>query len=494
MSNFSKAACMLLLAAGIVSCNNDFQEIESVAKVKTVFQSGFESQTFQNSIAKTQLGADGHTIYFSGDESIQVLSSKSESPCIFLNTSGKVSTSCDFIGEIEEADQYYAAYPSSSVKAWNGQSVTMQLIGSQSAVLGGFDPNAHLYVAKTGGDQKYFQFKNVCAYLKITTTQNLRSLTFSAESGKKLVGEVKVDTGDPTVIDLQGQGSNVISLLPFGSDFIAPGTYYLSVLPCTLSSLTVTAVGENSKSVSKTCVAQILFERAKIANFGTVTFNFEETAQEEEVDYKNGEWFDGTITTYNKSGDYPWPISQYCGIESGYYKCAPAYSEPAIGNFLFGTCYEIQYGDKTIKVIADDICPDVNTTFIDLEADGFTALTGLTTGNPAVKIREIPYITNENLKLVVKPGSNPYFLGCWVFNGRYPVSNIEISWDGGKSYRSMRADNQHNEFWDFQTVGSTLFEGDVTFRITDKYGHQVIGVVSNFTDGSVNDLGANFEY
>ena len=141
------------------------------------------------------------------------------------------------------------------------------------------------------------------------------------------------------------------------------------------------------------------------------------------------EWKDGWITYYGQPDSYekyPYPLPE---MEKGYYNVAVGvYFFPG---YILGSAYEIKYGDKTIRVIGKDICPDGDNSWFDNTPEGFEYLTGNKgLGKVNVKWREIPYYTDKNIVLKVKSGSNNWFLGAYIFNGRYGVAKVEISKDG----------------------------------------------------------------
>ncbi len=197
---------------------------------------------------------------------------------------------------------------------------------------------------------------------------------------------------------------------------------------------------------------------------------------------------DGYITTYDKSGDYPWPLPK---MADGYYNTAPAVC--FLKDFLLGTAYELHYGDNVINVIAKDLCPDEGTTWFDLERDGWNKLTSNhSPDHLPITWREIPYNTDKNIEIRVKSGSNAWFLGVFVFNGRYAVKKLEVSKDGKQFYEMTPY--EYNAFWELQCPFDK-YDTPLTFRITDKYNHTVtsksLKINPDGTDGY--DTGVNFE-
>ncbi len=203
-------------------------------------------------------------------------------------------------------------------------------------------------------------------------------------------------------------------------------------------------------------------------------------------------WKDGYITFYGQPSNndsYPWPLPE---MEKGYYNVAPGVH--FFPNYILGSAYEIQYGNKTIRVIGKDICPDGDNSWFDNTPEAFEYLTGnKALGKVNVKWRETPYYTNKNVVVKIKNGSNNWFLGLFVFNGRYGVSKVEVSADG-KTFHAMKPFT-YNAFWELQCPFDQ-YNKDLTIRLTDRYGHVVTGQMkmTGVKDGTAFDMGKNFEY
>ncbi|MCQ2253178.1 MAG: hypothetical protein MJZ61_06995 [Bacteroidales bacterium] len=204
------------------------------------------------------------------------------------------------------------------------------------------------------------------------------------------------------------------------------------------------------------------------------------------------EWKDGYITYYGQPADnnsFPWPLPE---MEKGYYNVAPGVH--FFPNYILGSAYEIKYGNKTIKVIGKDICPDGDNSWFDNTPEAFEYLTGnKALGKVNVKWREIPYYTDKNIVAKIKNGSNNWFLGLFIFNGRYGVKKVEISKDGKKFYEMTPF--KYNAFWELQCPFGE-FNCNLTIRVTDRYDHVVTGVMkmTGVSDGKSYDLGKNFDY
>lgn len=204
------------------------------------------------------------------------------------------------------------------------------------------------------------------------------------------------------------------------------------------------------------------------------------------------DWKDGYITFYGQPADnnsFPWPLPE---MEKGYYNVAPGVH--FFPNYILGSAYEIKYGNKTIKVIGKDICPDGDNSWFDNTPEAFEYLTGnKALGKVNVKWREIPYYTDKNIVAKIKNGSNNWFLGLFIFNGRYGVKKVEISKDGKKFYEMTPF--KYNAFWELQCPFGE-YNCNLTIRITDRYNHVITGTMkmTGVSDGKSYDLGKNFDY
>lgn len=150
--------------------------------------------------------------------------------------------SATFSGEAATADMYYAVYPYSDAVRFEASTETFiaSIPTTQTASLdNGFMNGAYVAVAKADcASGESLMFKNVCGYIKVTVSEaNVKKVVLKSASGSKLLTgkiKVKVTDGDPetTVYD----GSTLVYLVPAGgSDYIAPGTYYIAVAPQNLN-------------------------------------------------------------------------------------------------------------------------------------------------------------------------------------------------------------------------------------------------------------------
>ena len=140
------------------------------------------------------------------------------------------------------------------------------LPAAQTATAGSADPNAMLMIG-TSTDATTLEFKNVCAYVKVTPSFACSSIVLRSNSTESLAGTMTVglDTdGNPTTTVTNG--TNMVTL---SGTIAANSTYYIAVRPETLANgFTIyfkTADGRYMKSTSKT----VTLTRSKVLNLGS---------------------------------------------------------------------------------------------------------------------------------------------------------------------------------------------------------------------------------
>ena len=193
------AAMVLLLA---VSCKKENKE-EAAGETKAItFTAGISQGN-----GKTYL--NDHTLLWSDGDKIKI------NDGIFTLTEGKGTNKGVFEGEAEEADVYYAVYPSSSTLSGNTATITLPAV--QTYVNGSFDKDIAPMVAMTD-DSKSFTFTNVCGLLRLNVNKIGKSVKkvvlTSVNPDECLAGEgIVAITGNETdKFVLTSSGSNSITV------------------------------------------------------------------------------------------------------------------------------------------------------------------------------------------------------------------------------------------------------------------------------------------
>ena len=141
-------------------------------------------------------------------------------------------TNAYFVAVAEASKTYYAVYPSSVPHRFDtgehGVSMSVTIPQEQDGSL----LSASISVASTTGKDACLDFRNICGLLKFSTTsQNIKSVTFSGASGEDLVGTVSVsgfdpETGEPVFGDITKPGKEA-KLNVEGRK----GVFYVALLP-----------------------------------------------------------------------------------------------------------------------------------------------------------------------------------------------------------------------------------------------------------------------
>lgn len=150
-------------------------------------------------------------------------------------------------------------------------------------------------------------------------------------------------------------------------------------------------------------------------------------------------------------------------------------------------------------MLVTDLCPNAGNShwtsrpdyYFDLGRNAFAALGDTKDGSLDVSIKKIAYQTEKNIKFQVKDGVNPWWLAGRFYNMRYPLAKVEYL-NGGVSKEMGRLSGNENNWWVVE--GSGLLS-NVTFRLTDVYGHTVqTGRISSLSASTYYDVGTNFPY
>lgn len=156
--------------------------------------------------------------------------------------------------------------------ALDGSSIKNVVIPAEQTVATGqtVDPQAVVMVAK-GDDKDALEFKNVCAYVKVTPKFDCYAIGITSNGNEQLAGKVTVNynDGEPTTT-VTANGTNTVYLV---GDITADNAYYIAVRPEALASgFTIeflTADGQNyyARSTSKT----LALARSNVKNLGEFT-------------------------------------------------------------------------------------------------------------------------------------------------------------------------------------------------------------------------------
>ena len=303
------AVCTMLMFA---SCGNDIELTEAQTPVKGEYKVTF---TASQESSATRTAVDGVNVVWQAGDAITVFDGAGEN-CIFefaryaVIDEQEVKTIGEFEGTITvtEPKKYSAVYPATEeAQITTGDALAnagaispndvdqsaiyitnLYLPTVQEATTGSFDPQAAIMIARnddasgiedTEKDLTLGEFRHVCAFVKVTTTEPYDKITFTANGGDSIVGgfAVKVGTdGIPHAIPTSP--SCTVSLVPpTGSTKIAAGTYLIAVLPGTLAEgFTMSCSSIDKETSTVTTMARSfsnptnVFSRCNVVNMGTV--------------------------------------------------------------------------------------------------------------------------------------------------------------------------------------------------------------------------------
>ena len=262
----------LALALGLTSCQNELAELTP---------SGGERIT----LSVTQDDAAGTRTYLNDDKKVvwstgaalSLFDTKNFNQ-VFELTKGAGNTTGEFGGTVsaDSRKEYYAVYPYSEGYTISSGTVTgVTLPAEQTAVANGFDKSAAIMTGYTT-DAKNLAFKQLCAFVQITTESATKKIVFKTNGTESLAGTLSVAIaadGIGTATVTSG-GTGTVTLVPAGNEeSIAAGTYLIAVLPGTLEQgFTMECVGTDGSGLTRSYNGSTsVLSRAAVINMGTAS-------------------------------------------------------------------------------------------------------------------------------------------------------------------------------------------------------------------------------
>ena len=216
---------------------------------------------------RTVLGDNGSVLWSPGDEvsifkGSKNISSKKGSKFVSQNTAPAKTVEfkgyLEGLGGLSTGEYYWAVYPYSEDNdiSYFGE-VDATLPATQTAVPGTFAEKCHPAVARSATTS--LKFYAACGGLKFTVSRSdIKSVSIKGNDDEHLAGRYCVafdDDGNPTVNSMGGASAeNEVTLVaPDGGTFTPGESYFISLLPATLSkgiTITLEATGQRGKIVS----------------------------------------------------------------------------------------------------------------------------------------------------------------------------------------------------------------------------------------------------
>ena len=266
------AMAALALALGLTSCQNELAELTP---------SGGERITLsvtQDDAAgtRTYLNDDKKVVWSTGD-ALSLFDTKNVNQ-VFELTKGAGNTTGEFGGtvSVDSRKEYYAVYPYSEGYTISSGTVTgVTLPAEQTAVANGFDKSAAIMTGYTT-DAKNLAFKQLCAFVQITTESATKKIVFKTNGTESLAGtlDVAIDEEGIGSATVTSGGTGTVTLVPAGNaTTIAAGTYLIAVLPGTLEQgFTMECVGTDGNELIRSYNGTTsVFSRAAVINMGTAS-------------------------------------------------------------------------------------------------------------------------------------------------------------------------------------------------------------------------------
>lgn len=227
------------------------------------------AESASDDATKTVLAENGLGVLWTAGDAISVCGAASAFTSDLAEGS---SAETSFSGEALAADVYYAVYPYSAVKTWNGSTVTLELPAEQAPALNTFANGLGICYASTSAEDMAFRFEHLLGYVKFTIDENSGAVTtvnIATNGNEPLAGSFTVDLSSETP---SASASGSMSHIVMESETpLAPGNYYIAMLPGTYAQgLTVTFSNAEGQTASKSMNTSLTLEAGNIQNIGTV--------------------------------------------------------------------------------------------------------------------------------------------------------------------------------------------------------------------------------
>ncbi|MBQ8116282.1 MAG: hypothetical protein IJ145_09220 [Prevotella sp.] len=266
------AMATLTLALSLTSCQNELAELTP---------SGGERITLSvtqddASGTRTYLNDDKKVVWSTGD-ALSLFDTKNINQPFEL-TKGAGSTTGEFGGTVSlgSRKEYCAVYPYCADYTISSGTVTGVILpAEQTAVADGFDKSAAIMTGYTT-DAKNLAFKQLCAFVQITTESAAKKIVFKTNGTESLAGTLSVAIDEEGIgsATVTSGGTGTVTLVPAGNEeSIAAGTYLIAVLPGTLTqgfTMEIESAEGDDLSRSYNGSTSVL-NRAAVINMGTAS-------------------------------------------------------------------------------------------------------------------------------------------------------------------------------------------------------------------------------
>ena len=265
------AMAALSLTLGMTSCQSELSELTPSGGERIILTATQDDEAG----TRTYLRNDKQVVWSEGD-ALSVFDAQGINQPFEL-TNGFGSTTAKFEGTVSAScvTNYYAVYPYGEGYTISDGTVTgVVLPSSQTAVAGGFDKAAAIMTCHTTTGN--LPFKQLCAFVQITTESATKKIIFKANGTENLAGtlDVAIAADGIGTATVASNGTGTVTLVPAsGETSIAAGTYLIAVLPGTLTQgFTMECVGTDGNELVRSYNGSTsVLSRAAVINMGTAS-------------------------------------------------------------------------------------------------------------------------------------------------------------------------------------------------------------------------------
>ena len=216
----------------------------------------------EDEATRTVLGDNGSVLWSPGDEVSIFLRQGHGGGSKFVSQNTVPAKTVDFKGHLENlgtlntsiGDCYWAVYPYDTDVVCNGINVSATLPANQTAVPGSFAEKCHPAFARSTSTS--LRFYAVAGGLEFTVSRSdIKSVSIKGNDDEFLAGgySARFDNDGKPVISSDYDNTEVTLVAPGGGTFTPGESYFISLLPATLSkgiTITLEAAGQRGTIVS----------------------------------------------------------------------------------------------------------------------------------------------------------------------------------------------------------------------------------------------------
>ena len=222
---------------------------------------------------RTVLQEDGSVWWSPGDR--MLVFAEPGKGSLFISQNTEPAATAGFYGIVEdwyEGLPLYGFYPATEGVSFDGERFTVTLPTEQEAVPGSFAEGLSFSAGR--GTVSGISMGNVLSGICLSVNRSdVRSVTLKSLGGEALTGRFSFALGAdgrPADVSPEGGSDQLVLRRPDGSCLEAGATYYLMLLPGSVSGYTLTLVTDDAAG-SLECTGPVTFNRSVIKRLGTVS-------------------------------------------------------------------------------------------------------------------------------------------------------------------------------------------------------------------------------